>query len=254
MVREMLDEDGSVRDHSSDRTAVGEDNDDSGGDSDAGMVASPTSGAQVVRNTGKRGGNTTYVGATHFMAMLGDVCVIVVLFTIPTHDGPGTLPSTIMLFYKKCQERSTAVELTLSVLRRSRISRVTLTTRKSIKKWMATHPSNSPTGIRLQCSPATGPRRGAGRTSWTCCRQSTSPTDWSCDISAHTRPHSVRRPLVPHRYLPSWSQRRALTVKVDRHCPQANIWQIGMCDPTCPRPLAHNILRDLGIWDETSRC
>lgn len=197
MVREMLDEDGSVRDISSDRTAVGEDNDDSGGDSDAGMVASPTSGAQVVRGAGKRGGNTTYVGATHFMAMLGDVCVIVVLSTFSIHDRTGIAPSTTMLFYKNCQERSTALKLTLSLLRRSRTSRVTLTTRKSIKKWMATHQSNSPTGTRLQCSPATGPRRGAGRTSWTCCRRSISLTDWSCDISAHTRPRSVRRPLVP---------------------------------------------------------
>lgn len=195
MVREMLDEDGSVRDISSDRTAVGEDNDDSGGDSDAGVVASPTSGAQVVRGAGKRGGNTTYVGATHFMAMLGDVCVIVVLSTFLIHDRPGIAPSTTMLFYKKYQE--TALKLTLSVLRRSRTSRVTLTTRRSTKKWMATHPSNSPTGIRLQCSPATGPRREADRISWTFCRRSTSPTDWSCDISAHTRPHNVRRPLVP---------------------------------------------------------
>lgn len=197
MVREMLDEDGSVRDHSSDRTAVGEDNDDSGGDSDAGMVASPTSGAQVVRGTGKRGGNTTYVGATHFMAMLGDVRVIVVLFIFSIHDGPGIAPPTTMLFHKQRQETSTALKLTLSMLRRSRTSRVTLTTRRSIKKWMATHPSNSPTEIRLQCSPAIGPRRGAGRTFWTCCHPSISPIGWSCDISAHTRPHSVRRPLVP---------------------------------------------------------
>lgn len=204
MVREMLDEDGSVRDHSSDRTAVGEDNDDSGGDSDAGMVASPTSGAQVVRGTGKRGGNTTYVGATHFMAMLGDVCVTVVLFTIPICMMDQ--PSTSMLFYKQRQERSTALKLTLSVLRRSRTSRVTLTTRRSIKRWMATHPSNSPTGIRLQCSPATGPRRGAGRTSWTCCHRSISPIGWSCDISAHTLPHSVSRILVPVIIFPAGSK------------------------------------------------
>lgn len=74
MVREMLDEDGNVRDPSSDRTAVGEEN-DSGGDSDAGRFASSASGGQVIRGAGARGGNTTYVGATHFMAMLGDVCL-----------------------------------------------------------------------------------------------------------------------------------------------------------------------------------
>lgn len=78
MVREMLDEDGNVRDPSSERTAVGEDM-DSDGDRGAGKFASSASGAQVIRGAGARGGNTTYVGATHFMAMLGDVCIIVLL-------------------------------------------------------------------------------------------------------------------------------------------------------------------------------
>lgn len=84
MVREMLDEDGNVRDPSSDRTAVGDDNDSGGGGDDddtAARFASSASGAQVIRGTGARGGNTTYVGATHFMAMLGDVGVIVLLIT-----------------------------------------------------------------------------------------------------------------------------------------------------------------------------
>lgn len=85
MVREMLDEDGNVRDPSSDRTAVGEDNDSGDGDGgdgdDAARFASSASGAQVIRNTGARGGNATYVGATHFMAMLGDVGFIVLLIT-----------------------------------------------------------------------------------------------------------------------------------------------------------------------------
>ena len=84
MVREMIDDDGNIREPSSEQTAVGEEEDDSGGDqSDAGKLASSsTPGAQLVRGPGARGGNTTYVGATHFMAMLGDVCVIVLL-TIP---------------------------------------------------------------------------------------------------------------------------------------------------------------------------
>lgn len=83
MVREMLDEDGNVRDpSSSERTAVGEDDNDSGGDDDAARFAPSASGGQVIRGAGARGGNTTYVGATHFMAMLGDVCVTVLL-TIP---------------------------------------------------------------------------------------------------------------------------------------------------------------------------
>ncbi|KAI7779250.1 hypothetical protein LA080_001013 [Diaporthe eres] len=72
MVREMLDEDGNVRDPSSERTAVGEDI-DSDGDGEAGRFASSASGGQVIRGAGARGGNTTYVGATHFMAMLGDI-------------------------------------------------------------------------------------------------------------------------------------------------------------------------------------
>lgn len=83
MVREMLDEDGNVPNpSSSERTAVGEDDIDSGGDIDAGKFASSASGGQVIRGAGARGGNTTYVGATHFMAMLGDVCVTVLL-TMP---------------------------------------------------------------------------------------------------------------------------------------------------------------------------
>ncbi|KKY37020.1 putative c6 transcription factor [Diaporthe ampelina] len=74
MVREMLDEDGNVPNpSSSERTAVGEDDIDSGGDIDAGKFASSASGGQVIRGAGARGGNTTYVGATHFMAMLGDI-------------------------------------------------------------------------------------------------------------------------------------------------------------------------------------
>ncbi|KAJ0114913.1 hypothetical protein J7T55_004655 [Diaporthe amygdali] len=80
MVREMLDEDGNIREPSSERTAAslgdggggggGGDDDD---DDDAGTPASSAAGAQVVRGPGARGGNTTYVGATHFMAMLGDI-------------------------------------------------------------------------------------------------------------------------------------------------------------------------------------
>ncbi|KAK7698959.1 hypothetical protein SLS64_012014 [Diaporthe eres] len=72
MVREMLDEDGNVRDPSSERTAVGEDI-DSDGDRETAKFASSASGGQVIRGAGARGGNTTYVGATHFMAMLGDI-------------------------------------------------------------------------------------------------------------------------------------------------------------------------------------
>lgn len=102
MVRKMLDEDGNVRDPSSEGTAVGEDN-DSVGDSDAGRVASSASRAQVIKSAGARGGNTTYVGATHFMAMLGDVCVIV-LPTIPIREGSGTAPSTFTLYYEKYDE------------------------------------------------------------------------------------------------------------------------------------------------------
>lgn len=95
MVREMLDEDGNVRDPSSERTAVGEDI-DGDGDREAGKFSSSASGGQVIRGAGARGGNTTYVGATHFMAMLGDVCVVVLL-TILVHNGPGTASSTPVL-------------------------------------------------------------------------------------------------------------------------------------------------------------
>lgn len=87
MVREMLDEDGNIREPSSERTAAslgdggggggGGDDDD---DDDAGTPASSAAGAQVVRGPGARGGNTTYVGATHFMAMLGDVRVVCSLY------------------------------------------------------------------------------------------------------------------------------------------------------------------------------
>lgn len=101
MVREMLDEDGNLREPSSEHTAVGEEEDDSGGgDSDAGKLAPSASGAQVVRGPGARGGNTTYVGATHFMAMLGDVCVIVLL-DIPVHHGPRDASSTPRLYGEK---------------------------------------------------------------------------------------------------------------------------------------------------------
>ncbi|KAH8756727.1 hypothetical protein F5883DRAFT_429352 [Diaporthe sp. PMI_573] len=58
MVREMIDEDGNIREPSSEQTA---------------LASSSTPGAQLVRGPGARGGNTTYVGATHFMAMLGDI-------------------------------------------------------------------------------------------------------------------------------------------------------------------------------------
>lgn len=58
----------------------------------------------------------------------------------------------------------------------------------------------------------------------------------------------------PHHYLPSWSKRRALTAEVDRHCPQANLRQIGMFDPPCPRLVARDSLQGMGIWDESSRC
>lgn len=86
MVREMLDEDGNVRDPSSEeRTAASEDVDNSDAGRDAGRFASSASGAQVIRGAGARGGNTTYVGATHFMAMLGDVCVIVLLTVLVQH-------------------------------------------------------------------------------------------------------------------------------------------------------------------------
>lgn len=118
MVREMLDEDGNVRDPSSERTAVSEEDIDSDGDRDAGKF-----GAQVIRGAGARGGNTTYVGATHFMAMLGDVCVMVLLTVLVQHCYP-----------MRSVERAAARELTLFVPHRSRTSRVTLTTRKSTKK------------------------------------------------------------------------------------------------------------------------
>lgn len=95
MVREMLDEDGNIREPSSEHTAVGEDEDDSfrggdGDDSDASSKLTPSvSGAQVVRGPGARGGTATYVGATHFMAMLGDVRAVVLLLIILMHRGPG---------------------------------------------------------------------------------------------------------------------------------------------------------------------
>lgn len=198
MVREMLDEDGNLREPSSEHTAVGEEDDIGGGDSDGGKLAPSASGAQVIRGPGARGGNTTYVGATHFMAMLGDVSALIVLLTIPLHHGPRDTSSTPKL----CGEKYctgimvTARELTQYVLHRSRTSRATLTTRRSMKKWTETHPSTSPTVTRPRCSLGTEHRQRAGRISWICCHQSTSPTDWSCDTSMPTRPHSVRKPLL----------------------------------------------------------
>jgi hypothetical protein len=86
MVREMLDEGGgNLMEPSSDcnNTAVGRE-DGSGGDIDDTRRLTPSaSEAQVVRGAGARGGTTTYVGATHFMAMLGDVCFVLRPCSLP---------------------------------------------------------------------------------------------------------------------------------------------------------------------------
>lgn len=101
MVREMLDEDGNLREPSSETTAVGDEDDSGGGGSnDSGKLAPSASGAQVIRGPGARGGNTTYVGATHFMAMLGDVCFNIFI-TVPAHHGPRNASSTPMLYVEK---------------------------------------------------------------------------------------------------------------------------------------------------------
>lgn len=106
MVREMLDEDGNLREPSSEHTAVGEEEDDSvrGGDGDnsdaGGKLVPSVSGAQVVRGPGARGGTATYVGATHFMAMLGDVRAVILL-AILMHHGPGNACLTATSFREK---------------------------------------------------------------------------------------------------------------------------------------------------------
>lgn len=68
--------------------------------------------------------------------------------------------------------------------------------------------------------------------------------------SASQRTQATR----PHHHIPSCFRRKALTAEVDRHCSQANIRQIGMCDTLCPRLVAHNNPRDMYVWDEGSRC
>ena len=54
----------------------------------AGQTAPLTSPGQVVQG----GRATTYVGATHFMAMLDDVRVSFALFPFVFHDLPGKIP------------------------------------------------------------------------------------------------------------------------------------------------------------------
>lgn len=156
--------------------------------------------------------------------------------------------ATCLLLRQTSRVGDSARADTVCASHRSKTSRVTLTTTKSAKKLMATHPSNTPTGTRLGCSSGTGPRRGASRTSWTYCHRSTSPTDWSCDISTHTRPHSVRRPLIPRHRL-GCSRRSMLTAKFDRRCSQANIQQMGTRKPLSSCLMVDKTIRGMGIWN-----
>lgn len=79
MVREMIDEEGNVKTQQQQQQPVhrGADEGAASGDAVAAAAAAvnypSTTAGQVVQANGARGRSTTYVGATHFLAMLDDV-------------------------------------------------------------------------------------------------------------------------------------------------------------------------------------